>query len=137
MAESSPVRTLVYRVVVVGLILGVAWFFIRPPIVEVAVGDVVIVKRSRPSFGGGDDAVVSGPLTIDDGGCLGLDGHVTVFPFWTRVVDTDPVTVAVFGDDKGLGDLVEGGGGYYDGRNYVVWLDRCSPDPSEEVGVFN
>lgn len=136
MEQSSPVRTLVFRVVVGGLILGVAWFFIRPPLVEVAVGDVVIVKHSRPSFGG-DDALVSGRLTVDEDGCLGLDGRVTVFPFWTRIVDTDPVTVRVFGDDEVLGDLVEGGGGYYDGRNYVAWLDRCRLDPNEEVGVFN
>ncbi len=136
MEQSAAVRTILFRVVVVAVILGVAWFLIRPPIVEVSRGEVVIVKHSRPSIGG-DDALVSGPLTIDEGGCVGLDGRVTVFPFGTRIVGTDPVTVRVFGDDKVLGDLVEGGGGYSYGRNYVAWFDRCSLDPDEEVGVFN
>ena len=94
------------------------------------------MKHSRPSLGG-EDALVSGPLTIDERGCLGLDGRVTVFPFGTRIVDTDPITVRVFGDDKVLDDVVEGGGGYSYGRNYVPWFDRCTIDPDEEVGVFN
>jgi hypothetical protein len=97
----------------------------------------VIVKYSRPSFGGGDDALVSGQLTVDEDGCLGLDGSVTVFPFWTRITDIDPVTVRVFGDEKGVGDLVEGGSGYSYGRSYVAWLDRCTPGSTEEVGAFN
>lgn len=134
MAESSAVRTLVFRVVVVGLILGVAWFFIRPPIVEVTVGGVVIVKHSRPSFGG-DDALVSGRLTVDDGGCLGLDEHVTVFPFWTRITDTEPATIRIFGERRELGEIVEGGGGY--GYGAATWLDRCRPDPGVEIPVFN
>jgi hypothetical protein len=46
MEQSSALRTVVVRVVVVGLILGTAWFFVRPPFVEVSVGDVVIVKHS-------------------------------------------------------------------------------------------
>ena len=135
MEQSSALRTVVVRVVVVGLILGTAWFFVRPPIVEVSVGDVVIVKHSRPSFGGGDDALVSGSLTVDDEGCLGLDGRVTVFPFWTRITSTDPVTLRVLGETKTLGDQVEGGGGY--GYGPVTWLDRCRPDPGVEVPYFN
>ncbi len=134
MDGSSSVRTLVFRVVVVGLILAIAWFFVRPPIVEVSVGDVAIVQHSRPSFGG-DDALVSGSLTVDEEGCLGLDGRVTVFPFWTRITDTDPVTIRVFGESKTLGDRVEGGGGY--GYGPVTWLDRCRPDPGVEVPYFN
>jgi hypothetical protein len=137
MERSSVVRSVVLRVVVVGLVLGIAWFFSRPPVVEVSQGDVVIVKHSRPSLGGGDDALVSGVLTVDEDGCLGLDGSVTVFPFWTRITDTDPVTIRVFGETNPLGAQVEGGGGYSYGRNHVAWLDRCIVDPSEEVGVFN
>ena len=134
MEQSLPVRTLFFRVVGVGLILAIGWFLIRPPIVEVSVGDVVIVKHSRPSFGG-DDALVSGLLTVDDEGCLGLDGRVTVFPFWTRITSTDPVTLRVLGQNKTLGDQVEGGGGF--GYGPVTWLDRCRPDPGVEVPYLN
>lgn len=128
-------RRAVFRVVVVGVILAIGWFFIRPPVVEVSRGDVVMVKHSRPSFGG-DDALVSGSLTIDADGCLGLDGQVTVFPFMTRIIDTDPVTIWIFGGPKKLGDLVEGGGGYGYGQ-IQLWLDRCVPEPGSETPSFN
>ena len=60
----------------------------------------------------GMDALGGGRLEVV-GGCLGASGTVIVWPYRTRVVSEDPLTISI--PDKGtfaVGDDVEVAGGY-------------------------
>ena len=76
----------------------------------IVAGDVSVLVSERPS--GGMDALGSGRLEVV-GGCLGADGWVVVWPYGTKVVDEDPLTIEI--PDTGtfsLGDQVQVGGGF-------------------------
>lgn len=76
----------------------------------IVAGEVSVLVSERPS--GGMDALKSGPLEVV-GGCLGSGGSVIVWPYGTKVVDEDPLTIEI--PDTGtftLGDQVQVGGGF-------------------------
>ncbi len=66
---------------------------------------------------GGDDAAVTGTVTIIDG-CLGIDNDVAVWPAGTKIVEAEGPVIDV--PDLGsvrVGDRVEGAGGYLSARD--------------------
>ena len=83
-------------------------------------GGVWVLTSERPS--GGMDALGGGLLEVVDG-CLGAGGAVIVWPYGTRVLSNDPLTLEI--PDNGtfvLGEAVEVGGGY-------VWEQESGPRP--------
>jgi hypothetical protein len=76
----------------------------------IRVGDTTVLVSEFPRSG--MDALGGGRLEVV-GGCLGASGTVIVWPYRTRVVSEDPLTISI--PDRGtfaLGDDVEIGGGY-------------------------
>ena len=76
----------------------------------IRVGDTTVLVSEFPRSR--MDALGGGRLEVV-GGCLGVSGSVIVWPYRTRVVSEDPLTISI--PDKGtfaLGDDVEVGGGY-------------------------
>lgn len=76
----------------------------------IVAGDVSVLVSERPKSG--MDALGGGQLEIV-GGCLGAGGTVIVWPYGTKVVEEEPLTIDI--PDNGtftLGDDVHVGGGY-------------------------
>ncbi|WP_121251193.1 hypothetical protein [Nocardioides ferulae] len=96
-------------------------------------GEVAVLVGERS--GDGMDALLSGRLAVVEG-CLGVTttedetGTVVVWPHGTDVVDDDPLTIAVPGeDDYALGEEIQVGGGGADGP------DVGGVDIEQECGV--
>jgi len=73
-------------------------------------GGVTVLVSERASSG--MDAALAADLQVV-GSCLGAGGAVVVWPFGTKVVDTDPLTIEI--PEKGtfaLGQEVNVGGGF-------------------------
>ena len=76
----------------------------------VVAGDVSVLVSERATSG--MDALGGGRLEVV-GGCLGAPGSVIVWPYGTKVVNEDPLTIEI--PDNGtftLGEEVRVGGGY-------------------------
>ena len=93
--------------------------------------------------GGGDDAVVAGEVTFDDG-CLLLAGMHVVWPQGTAWDAEAEEVVLSNGDRVAMGDEVMGGGGYpyFDTLSGVIGdkAARIAQDcagPTREVAFFN
>lgn len=102
-------------------------------------GDVLSADGTHvlvgPTTNSGDDAGISGTVTMD-GDCLGIgNGQVIIWPGGTTIVSEDPITIKVPGlGEIGLGDKIDGGGGMTDEPPDGV--DVPSTCPSENLVVF-
>ena len=89
----------------------------------VAAADVMVLVAA-PAHGG-DDASISGTVAIVDG-CLGINEHVAVWPFGTRVTDADgPVIDVPNLGTVTVGDQVTGAGGFEQCARPTRWARRC------------
>jgi hypothetical protein len=94
----------------------------------ISAGGVTVLVSEFPS---GMDADGGGRLEVL-GGCLGASGSVIVWPYGTRVVDDDPLTIEVPDNGTfGLGDEVQLGGGWVLEHS----SDNVEPGPYEVGGV--
>ena len=105
----------------------------EPQVLETSDAAVLVAAPADSGF----DAGVTGEVTIVDG-CLGIGDNVAVWPFGTRVTDSDGPVIDV--PDLGtitVGDRVAGAGGFLgagegalnDGRTPTV------PDSCTEAGL--
>lgn len=94
-------------------------------------------------FQGGSQmaALVSGTITVDERGCLGVDDQSTIWPEGTT---WDPQTTSVVLSDETqlpIGSFVSGGGGNLPADFAKTWLadpgDATLCNWTEEVAVFN
>lgn len=100
----------------------------------------VLVSGSRD---GGNDAIVAGEVTVDDG-CLLLGGIPVVWPVGTTWDGETHEVVLSNGDRIAMGDEVTGAGGYSDvdsvadvtGERGASIAAECA-GPTREVAVFN
>lgn len=84
---------------------------------------------------GGDDAMVSGEVTVVDG-CLGINDDVAVWPSGTQVTDPDgPVIEVPQLGTITVGDHVEGAGGYMRARDLHDEHSPAVPDSCIEAGL--
>ena len=91
-------------------------------------GATVLVSERATS---GMDAALAAELQIVSG-CLGAGGSVVIWPFGTRVIDEDPLTIEI--PDNGtfvLGEEVTVGGGFVLEHSSVA----RDPGPLEVSGV--
>ena len=91
-------------------------------------GATVLVSERATS---GMDAALAAELQIV-GGCLGAGGSVVIWPFGTRVIDEDPLTIEI--PDNGtfvVGEEVTVGGGFVLEHSSVA----RDPGPLEVSGV--
>lgn len=97
---------------------------------------VVISGRS-----GGMDAMLSGKLSVVEGGCLGIDAegteYLVAWPAETELGDHDGVSVRIGPDTYALGDDVEVAGGAVEIANAHQLPDIPSSCPFEEIFVAN
>lgn len=103
-----PLRAILV-LVVVGLVIGGAWYWWSGRGHEERIGAWVVLVGERDR--GGMDARMIGPLAVN-GGCLGVHDAAVIWPHGTKVIDDDPVILEVPGNGRvRLGDEVELGGG--------------------------
>lgn len=110
-----------------------------------SLGDFTIyVHRGSMLPRGGEDALIQGKLTTDEG-CVLLehetgDAYPVVWPSGTSIIDDDPLTLRLpSGDRLEVGQTVSGGGGGHDATSEQVEVDvdeGCLRD-SGSVMVFN
>ncbi|WP_460784704.1 hypothetical protein [Microbacterium tumbae] len=90
----------------------------------------------------GDEAAISGTVTITQAGCVGISAQGTSYPaVWPRgttAVDGTEVAIDIPGiGTKRLGDEVQGTGGYYEVDTRPVLnavAERCDWD-GEVIGI--
>lgn len=105
-------------------------------------GNVILISDS--GFLSGDQAKISGTLTITDAGCVGLldeqgNAFPAVWPRGTKVTASSPVVIEVPGlGAKRQGDRLSGAGGYYavESRSALKEVaDRCRWS-GDVIGIY-
>ncbi len=128
---------------------GIAAGLVSVTILTGCAGGVALHERAEVAvitdsgFLTGDEAAISGMVSITDPGCVGIadsDGTVypTIWPRGTTLVDASTAAIDIPGvGGMQQGDAIRGSGGYYgtEGREVLVEVaERCDWD-GEVIGI--
>lgn len=100
--------------------------------------DLILWRQTQRGPADGMTAIVAGPVTVNEAGCVMLGGNPVVWPTGTTFASTDPLRLR-FDDGKEVeqGVEVSGTGGFLKPEDLEITIPlECRPT-DEDVAVFN
>jgi len=90
-----------------------------------------------PETNAGSDAVVAGALGVNEAGCFTIGEDVLLAPHGSTVIaDGTGIDLPGVGE-VGIGEQIDGGGGYLQGRQDLRPYDDCARGAGATVAVLN